>query len=65
MTFWRLCSGIPRSFNFILCIGFKMGKHPQSTVYWVCGFIVGCALTSGNVPFLHSVAVASEQWLTV
>lgn len=51
MIFWRLCSGILRSFNFILWVGFKMGKHPEKSVYWICGFIVGCALRKWQCAF--------------
>lgn len=32
MTFWTLCSGILRSYNFILQVAFKMGKHPENTL---------------------------------
>lgn len=40
MTFWRLCSGILRSHNFILWVAIKMAKHPENTVHlhvWLHG----------------------------
>lgn len=72
MTFWRLCSGIQRTFNFILWVVFKVGKHPENTVYWICGFIVGCALTKWQWAFFtfcccswQTVAYCSETHDTV
>lgn len=51
MTFWRTCSGILRSDNFILWIAFKMGKHPENTADCMCGCIVGCTLKMWQCAF--------------